>query len=174
MGVLGPRGADLIDGGTGADTLTGGLGVDTLLGGAGNDTLRINTSGDVVAGETYDGGADTDELSGVAATGKISAATFMDVERISGFASGVTMTSAQAGQFDYFNTGAITLSDAGTIDLSGALVFTSEIRLSAAGNNLTLDTDSSGGGGYFFGLVVGGPGQIPLPCCRDPVPTASR
>ena len=78
--ITGGAGADLIDGGTGHDdldggtqddvifgrngddTIRGGGGADTMSGGRGNDSFVYVNGEDVLAGETADGGAETDRI----------------------------------------------------------------------------------------------------------------
>ncbi|SDB13881.1 calcium-binding protein [Bauldia litoralis] len=85
---------DTITGGAGADTLTGGLGVDTVYGGAGDDILVVDGA-DAVAGETYDGGADTDTLS-VSGTADFTGSTITSIEKLA-MGSSATFTSDQLG-----------------------------------------------------------------------------
>ena len=59
--IYGGNANDTITGGSGANSLRGKGGADALSGGVGNDTFIYNT-GDVAAGETINGGADTDTL----------------------------------------------------------------------------------------------------------------
>jgi Ca2+-binding RTX toxin-like protein len=54
-------GNDTVNAGGGADVIDGDGGVDSLFAGAGNDFIQIAAGGDV-AGETYDGGDDTDYI----------------------------------------------------------------------------------------------------------------
>jgi hypothetical protein len=59
--IIGSAQHDVINGGVGSDTITGGPGADTVNGGIGSDIFRIAV-GDIVAGETIDGGPDFDVL----------------------------------------------------------------------------------------------------------------
>lgn len=60
--LVGAMGNDLLSGLDGADTINGGEGKDQILAGKGDDTVSIIMDGEFEKGETYDGGADTDEL----------------------------------------------------------------------------------------------------------------
>ncbi|WP_428672822.1 hypothetical protein [Reyranella sp.] len=152
--LTGGAGDDTLTGGDGNDYLTGGTGVDTVSGGAGNDTLYVDADG-LGAGESYDGGADIDTLDGTAVGSAVTltaGATFTNLEDLYGFYSGLTLTAAQLDSFTgTINTGAITLSSAGAVDLSGATVWTQTFNLSASGNSLTLDN-------YYYYTVNGGAG----------------
>ena len=59
--LVGDSGDNVIHGNGGEDYIRGGLGLDTLRGGTGDDTFWIAGT-DIVAGETIDGGADTDTI----------------------------------------------------------------------------------------------------------------
>ena len=59
--LIGNGDANVIEGGDGADFLFGFTGIDRLYGGDGDDFLVVQDGYDE-AGETYDGGADTDTL----------------------------------------------------------------------------------------------------------------
>lgn len=61
-GIIGTAQADTIDGGSGNDTITGGAGVDKINGSAGNDLFIIGKGSEHGAGETINGGADSDEV----------------------------------------------------------------------------------------------------------------
>ncbi len=111
---------DLIDGGGGADTLSGGLGADTLRGGQGNDLVAFQT-GEIAAGEIYDGGAGTDiadfgnnadlDISGLSLIGVerlklrngtiIAAGQFDDVTHIDYTGDFYTLFGASAGTYDF-------------------------------------------------------------------------
>jgi Ca2+-binding RTX toxin-like protein len=69
--IIGAAGNDQIDGGDGDDRLDGGglndvirggAGRDVILGGGGNDRFFVDRASDLVAGESYDGGAGDDVL----------------------------------------------------------------------------------------------------------------
>ena len=143
----------------GNDVLTGGAGLDSVFGGADNDRAVIVAASDLVAGETYDGGAGSDTLSGTAvvAAASLVGLTVQNFETVNGFSGGLTLTAAQLDQFTGdVNTGTLTIADAGTIDISDARVFTDTINLAAAGNTLTLNSSYGAGGGFFNGTVNGG------------------
>ncbi len=95
--LYGNGGADGLDGGNGNDRLTGGTGADTMLGGAGNDQFWLAT-GDFAAGESIDGGDDTDRvvLQG-ATTVDLSLGTLSGIEAVLGSAEAddVTLSLAQ-------------------------------------------------------------------------------
>ncbi len=61
--LRGRGGNDTLTGGAGNDFLQGGAGQDIVSGGAGNDNIRISFQSNLVAMESYDGGADTDLIS---------------------------------------------------------------------------------------------------------------
>ncbi|MEP2116676.1 beta strand repeat-containing protein, partial [Bauldia litoralis] len=92
--VYGGDGADTVYGGDRADTLTGGLGVDTVYGGDGDDILVVDGA-DAVAGETYDGGADTDTLS-ISGAADFTGSTITSIEKLA-MGSSATFTSDQLG-----------------------------------------------------------------------------
>ena len=146
---------DTLTGAAGDDQLTGGAGLDIVNGGAGFDTLFINAAAEIVAGETYDGGADADMLNGnsVPAAASLANVTLTSLESISGFNPGLTLTAAQLDAFTGdINTGAITLSTAGTVDISDANVSTGTFNLSSAGaNSFTLNDE-----GFQFYTINGG------------------
>lgn len=160
--LFGREGADQLYGGAGRNTLSGDAGVDRLFGGAGNDALTIGAlAADFVAGEIYDGGAGTDVLYAEAVTSAFtltgSSITFAGLEGLVGFRGGLTLTSAEIAGMTYLDTGTLSLSTGGTVDFSGAEVFTDVINLSAAGNSLLLNANSFYG--HFDGGVNGGAGN---------------
>jgi Ca2+-binding RTX toxin-like protein len=144
--VAGQGGDDTLTGGGSMDSLLGGAGRDTLHGGAGKDTLLISDPTDVVAGEIYDGGGDTDQLQGGAfliGAVDFSAATLTGLEILTSFEDGVTLTAAQLDQFNNrIDTGNLSLSTGGSVDVSDAVLL-SKVFLSAAGNAFTF-SDPSG------------------------------
>jgi Ca2+-binding RTX toxin-like protein len=161
----GNGGNDTLTGGVGNDSLTGGAGKDTVLGGAGNDRLFINAQAEIVAGEIYNGGVGDDTLdgSGFAAAANLTGVTLSNLENLSGFSSGVTLTRAQLDSFTgVINTGAITVSGAGAINLSDAAVKTPSITLSDLGNSLVVNDSTSpsvtvnGGNAADNVTIVGG------------------
>jgi len=110
--ITGGAGADTLSGGAGADTINGGLqndhitggsGADSLSGGDGQDTFIYTAPGDIVAGETVDGGIDTDFV-------QINAAGSYDF-------SGITLTSIEA----------LVYAAASTVTLAGTQVGTGQI-----------------------------------------------
>ena len=89
---------DTLGGGAGDDTITGGAGMDSISGGADDDDLVV-ADGDVVAGETYDGGTGTDALY-VSGTNDFTGSTVLSIEGLEFGALGrpsVTFTSDQIG-----------------------------------------------------------------------------
>lgn len=158
----GGSGNDHLYGGTENDTLLGGTGMDQLYGGAGTDMLLLSAAQDPVAGEIYDGGSGNDTLDGTAITTAFSivGATLVGLESIFGFRGGLTISASQLNSFQgsdgIIDTGTITISTAGAIDLSSAAVVTDVINLSATGNDLKLST---GLFGQFDGTVNGGAGN---------------
>ena len=158
--VNGAGGNDTITGGNNDDTLIGGAGTDRVLGGGGNDTLRIDSATDIAAGETYDGGTGTDTLEGQALEGVVdlSAVTLTSVERIVGFAGTLVLTGTQAAAAEVIESGSLTLSTGGTVDLSNTRIGADLITLSNTATVLTLAAQDAGAYGTigFAGLVQGG------------------
>ncbi len=176
--AFGGDGNDYIDGGDGEDILVGGSGADTLLGGAGLDRFWI-FDGDLVAGETIDGGPGYDEIQpqfGVGIDNRLdfSDVTLLSVEEFSGFTGINTVTFAGAQldgqQFQFvedFPTMVIIVADAApdsSVDLSG-LEFLSRSgfrdlffqgRLNGAGGNETLT------GTIVNDTIMGGAGNDTL------------
>jgi Ca2+-binding RTX toxin-like protein len=135
----GGAGKDNLNGGAGFDTLFGGAGKDDINGGSGNDRMVITTQSEIVAGESYKGGTGVDKLD--LETGSAidisSLSIDADVEQLE--ANGpVLLRAAQLGNFTSVNTGVITLTTGGIVDLSGATVFTNTFTLDAAGNTFDL------------------------------------
>ncbi len=60
--LIGGNGRDRLYGGSMEDVLEGGSGIDRQFGGAGADTFVVASQGDILGGETYDGGAGSDTL----------------------------------------------------------------------------------------------------------------
>ncbi len=145
--------ANAMTGGTGNDTLTGGLGKDSLNGGDGNDTLVVG-QGDAVAGETYDGGAGTDELryTGVFDV-DFSGSTLVGIERLVSAVSAtaqIGLTIAQLESLSYVG-GYVRITEGGAVSLDGITMQFNMIRLSDLGN--TIDARNTGP----FGLtIIGG------------------
>ena len=88
----GGAGNDSVDGGAGDDILRGGLGVDIIHGGLNNDTLIV-VGAEAVAGETYDGGGDSDTLQ-VSGNANFTGSTITAIEALQ-LNAGVTFTSDQ-------------------------------------------------------------------------------
>ena len=73
-----------------------------------------------------------------------SSASITGVEGLTGgYSSGVSLTAGQLDGLSYLNTGAITLTGAGTANLSGAQVYTYYFNLSEAGNTLDFTGDTT-------------------------------
>lgn len=163
--LIGNAGKDVLSGGDDDDTLIGGSGLDILNGDNGDDTLVIR-DGDLVAGELYDGGLGTDTLQGLVTTAlDLSVATVTQVENLKGFTAGVSMKRQQFASFTgTVDTGAITLVNAGTVTVSGAVIKTSTINLASGGNDLTIDDSQTvahivrGGAGNDVVNVTGAAG----------------
>jgi len=128
--LLGGGGNDTIDGGDSADSLVGGSGMDSITGGAGNDTLDGGAGNDTLLGgdgndnfvtsggtDSIDGGSGNDTLTLSAAFNNLANATLTSVETLDMASNGGTMTIAALNGFTTVNNaGAVTLSDAGTIN----------------------------------------------------------
>ena len=154
--LSGGDGDDTLDGGAGNDTLIDGIGKDTVIGGAGDDTNIITTQADIAAGGSYSGGIgfDTLTLQGEAPINISSLTISADVERL--LASGpVSLKAGQLNNFSYIQTGAITVTNAGSISFVGNTVFTNTFNLSAAGNTI----DFTGVNNTTFYTVNGGIGN---------------
>ena len=107
--LTGDGNANTLAGGSNDDTLTGRGGMDTLLGGTGNDTFIVN-AGDEAAGETYDGGANTDTLQ-VTGNVNFTGSALLAIENLAFAtvaASTVTLTSSQIGGTNLSGTLAVT------------------------------------------------------------------
>lgn len=144
--IYGNGGNDGLYGGSGDDTLAGGAGVDRVSGGGGDDTLVIQHATDVVNGEIYDGGNGSDTLQFLSADAAVdlSIAAFINIESVSGFVDGVSMTRADLLEFTgTVDTGDITLTTAGVMNISAANVMTHVINLSSTGNNALYISDSA-------------------------------
>ncbi len=106
--LIGGAANDVLYGGNSDDQLDGGAGADNLQGGFGNDTF-IYRSGDGVAGEFADGGADVDTFRavGAVATGGILQAggvnlsfiNFSSVENLEVNGTEVVLNVGQVGGF---------------------------------------------------------------------------
>ncbi|MDK2759777.1 MAG: DUF5801 domain-containing protein [Sphingopyxis sp.] len=105
--IYGQEGNDTIDGGVGNDRISGGTGADTLIGGAGNEIFLIGT-GEFIAGESIDGGADSDTIElANATTADFSVGTIASVETLTGSGGNdiVTMSMQQLRDFTTVNLG---------------------------------------------------------------------
>ncbi len=175
----------LLVGGSAADTLTAGAfgadifgngGADTLVGGAGNDTFFF-LAGDVVAGESINGGGGTGDTISASATTDFSAATISNVEVLSAIATNangdliqqnvtVTLTGAQAAGLTAINANAsyygsttetfiINVASGTTADLSALTINsfdgTDTVSINGAGGNETIT-------GPAFATVIHGNG----------------
>ena len=152
---------DTINGGSGNDRLIGGAGGDTIDGGLGSDAFVINAQTDIAAGESYTGGSGIDTVSIEGGAVNISAITIAaDVENIQSFGANVSMKAAQLSNFLRVETGTITLTDGGVVDLTGSQVLTSTFTLAAAGNTLNLtgvsNTTYTVNGGIGNDVITGG------------------
>ncbi|TDR87112.1 beta strand repeat-containing protein [Enterovirga rhinocerotis] len=140
--LFGGRGNDLLRGGLNSDTLWGGLGRDVLDGGAGDDTFIAVSQAELVPGEIYIGGAGFDTLrlrADTPATIDISRVTVgADVEALDSDGA-VRLTAAQLDTFSRLDVGEVSVTTAGTIDLTDASYLSlSTINLATAGNTITL------------------------------------
>jgi hypothetical protein len=96
--LTGTSAADIILGLGGNDTITGGTGMDSLNGGAANDTFIVAV-GDMVTGETYNGGTGTDTIQFAAGTHSLVGVTLTDIESITlASAPSNTLTLGAASQ----------------------------------------------------------------------------
>ena len=150
--ITGGAGADTIAGGAGADTITGGAGADSSSGGAGNDVFVL-ASGNFAAGESIDGGADSDviELS-AAGTYDLSAGSITGVEAFNGSTAdeSVTLSASQFNGFTTINLGAgndtLNIKVSGAANLS-SITFTALTGVEAVtlAGGATADTVTLGG-----------------------------
>jgi trimeric autotransporter adhesin len=104
--LAGSSGADTITGSSQGDTIVGLAGADSLSGGGGNDEFQYTAPGEIVAGETVNGGPGTDHIS-VFGGGSFdfSGAVLTSIEQFR-FASADTMTATFAA--NQIGAGAIT------------------------------------------------------------------
>ncbi|HEV2746488.1 MAG TPA: cadherin domain-containing protein, partial [Allosphingosinicella sp.] len=79
--ILGNDDDNTLGGNGGFDKITGGTGRDTMTGGSGNDIFYI-AKGDAVAGESINGGADTDRIETASATLDLRGVTISELEEI--------------------------------------------------------------------------------------------
>ena len=141
-------GADTINSGAGDDVITSGAGADIVDGEGGDDTFNL-ANGDFTAGETIDGGADTDEVVFTNATTlDFTAGGISNVEVLTGSngADIVTISGTQLNDFTSidFNGGAdvlnLTSTSTGLNALAdGALSDLETIDVSSAVADVTLD-----------------------------------
>lgn len=129
--LFGGDDADSLTGGVGNDLLVGGAGVDTIVGSAGNDDIAFQFVSDISGlAEVITGGTDYDQLDfaryGAAGAVDLSAATITGVEELDLNGNQVVLTAAQLGAFvtiaASFSNDTLTLSAAGTADLTGATI----------------------------------------------------
>jgi len=90
IALNGNTGDEVLTGSLGSDSITGAAGIDVMAGGDGNDTFVFNGTSEVGAGESADGGNDTDTIR-VAATTDLSTVAFTSIEAVS-LADGTTAT----------------------------------------------------------------------------------
>ncbi|MGO4726239.1 MULTISPECIES: calcium-binding protein [unclassified Inquilinus] len=142
----------------------GNAGLNILNGGAGDDTINVKP-GDIVAGESYIGGAGWDELYVPFSFGPLDASGPVDFTQVS--LSGIevlglnfqsaTLTSAQLDVFKSLDSMfTISIANGGVVNLSDAIsVVVSQFQLSDSGNILILP----GGSAMFTTTVKGGAGN---------------
>ncbi len=105
--IFGQEGNDTIHGGSGNDIINGGSGADILNGDAGNDTFLL-ANGEFAAGESIDGGADSDTIVLTnATTVDFTTGTITSVETLIGSTGNdtVTLSGAQLNGFTSINLG---------------------------------------------------------------------
>ena len=140
--LAGSSGADTITGSSGVDTIAGQAGVDSLSGGGGNDEFQYNAPGEIVAGESVNGGTGTDHIS-VFGGGSFdfSGAALTSIEQFR-FASPDTMTATFAA--NQIGAGAITsITNASPTVAENLIVNGTSVDLSALTFNLwTKGTDT--------------------------------
>jgi Ca2+-binding RTX toxin-like protein len=157
----GNGGNDVLNGKGGNDVLNGGAGADVVNGDEGDDTFLFTDQTHIVTGDAVNGGAGFDWVS-VQASGAINITALNIGADVEGLLSNtaLTVTAAQLDRFAQVSTGAITLSAAGVVDLTGATVTTTAFNLSAAGNTLNLsgagDASYTVTGGAAVDIVTGG------------------
>ena len=163
--ITGGAGADTIVAGSGADIISAGGGADSVSTGAGSDTIRL-ASGEFVAGESIDGGADADAIVLISnVTVDLSVGTILGVETLTGSAvsDAVTMSDAQWVGFSTIDLagGANTLNVVASSDISAVAtptllnIATGNLRGTAANDAITLS------GAQLDAIIVGG-GTIDL------------
>ncbi|MFN4014210.1 MAG: choice-of-anchor I family protein [Reyranella sp.] len=124
--LLGGAADDTISGGDGNDQVDGGKGLDALFGGAGADLFMVRT-GDVEAGEIYDGGAGVDTVSLVdGARVDLSGAFLLGIEKILGSNGDdrIVLSASQALSLAAIEGGAgddwVSIVLAGTVDATSS------------------------------------------------------
>ncbi len=130
--LSGGGGNDNLLGNSGNDTITGGAGADTLSGGNNDDTFDYVAATDIVAGETVNGGADTDTLRfSPTGTFDFRLATLTSIEKLQFNGGGVGVAVFGSNQF-----GATGISDNVTIvgDAGVGGLDQFRVRLSSAGS----------------------------------------
>ena len=159
--LFGNGGNDKVSGGAGSDWLTGGAGKDAISGGSGNDRMIINSQADIVAAESYLGGVGFDyiDIETALAVDISTLVINVDVERLESNGA-VSMTAVQLDRFVALQTGAITLTTAGIVNMLGVVSSTSVFNLSALGNTFNLSTVNSTtftvNGGNGIDIITGG------------------
>ena len=162
--LTGLAGNDTMDGGDGDDVLNGGAGVDSQQGGNGHDVFLIGSPVEFAAGETIDGGADTDTLRYIGAAGILTLTnlvTNLEQVQIANAVGGTTGTAA-------VNINAVAVGNSLTIiGNNGANVLTGTAfvdTLTGNGGNDRLDggtgDDTMSGGAGNDTYVVDGVGDV--------------
>lgn len=151
--LIGNAAAQTLNGGDGDDVLRGGLGADTLMGEAGDDEFIVY-AGDVVAGETIDGGAGFNTLSTWG--GDISNATITNVQKLGVHLNTIKLTAAQLTSFQDIEA----YDGPVTITAAAAGVYMLPYRFAIGVFNFV----GSSGADYFYGnslsqSVSGGDGN---------------
>jgi hypothetical protein len=143
--LSGESDADSIIGSSGADTINGGLGADTQSGGAGDDVFEIGEFF-FAAGESIDGGADTDTLL-LGGTTNFTIGTLQSIEALHFSNAGTATfngTQIGAGQIAAISgsvgANAIVVNAISDVDLS-ALTFTS---WTSGGDTITINGTADG------------------------------
>ena len=159
----GTASADTINGLGGNDTLDGGGGVDTLNGGEGDDRFQFDSGAYPFAGETYNGGNGNDTLflAFLGGTFDFSQSSLTSIESLGSYGAPAVfkLTSQQFDALTGTIAADVTLSNGGTVDLSGVTYTGSgELRLSASATRV----DLAGILGGSSPRVVGGLGNDTL------------
>ena len=121
IALNGTFGNDVLTGSVGSDTLTGGGGMDMMHGWDGNDTFVFNNGGEILAGESADGGNGTDTIR-VAGSTSFATMSFLNIEAVS-LADGTTAT---------FTGGQITGQSWAVTGTAGGVVETVVVNAAAA------------------------------------------